>query len=99
MNINVNKSGESCEIKIEGVIKSVSDSQAIKDALNSCGDVKQVNIEILDSFSITSSVIGFLLKKKQGDKVGLAITVNDPRIYELFQSLNLVEVLNVKKVS
>lgn len=98
MNINVNKSGDSCDIKIEGVIKSVSDSQAIKDALNSCGDVKFVNIDIIDSFSITSSVIGFLLKKKQGDNVNLTIKVNDARIYELFQSLNLVEVLNVKKV-
>ena len=45
MNINVNKSGDSCDIKIEGVIKSVSDSQAIKDALNSCGDSKFVNLE------------------------------------------------------
>jgi len=98
MNINVNKSGDSCDIKIEGVIKSVSDSQAIKDALNSCGDIKSVNIEITDSFSITSSVIGFLLKKKQGDKINLSIKVNDARIYELFQSLNLVEVLNVRKV-
>jgi len=98
MNINVNKSGDSCDIKIEGVIKSVSDSQAIKDALNSCGNIKYVNIDIIDSFSITSSVIGFLLKKKQGDNVSLTIKVNDARIYELFQSLNLVEVLNVKKV-
>lgn len=98
MNINVNKSGDSCDIKIEGVIKSVSDSQAIKDALNSCGSVKIVTIDIIDSFSITSSVIGFLLKKKQGDNVDLTIKVNDARIYELFQSLNLVEVLNVKKV-
>ena len=98
MNINVNKQGDSCDIKIEGVIKSVSDSQAIKDALNSCGDIKMVNIDIVDSFSITSSVIGFLLKKRQGDNVALTIKVNDARIYELFQSLNLVEVLNVKKV-
>jgi len=98
MNINVNKQGDSCDIKIEGVIKSVSDSQAIKDALNSCGDIKTVNIDIVDSFSITSSVIGFLLKKRQGDNVALTIKVNDARIYELFQSLNLVEVLNVKKV-
>ena len=97
MNINVNKSGDSCDIKIEGVIKSVSDSQAIKDALNSCGDIKSVNLEITDSFSITSSVIGFLLKKKQGDNVNLSIKVSDARIYELFQSLNLVEVLNVRK--
>ncbi len=98
MNINVSKSGDSCDITIEGVIKSVSDSQAIKDAINSCGGTTSFTIDIVNSFSITSSVIGFLLKKKQGDKVFLTIKVRDARIYELFQSLNLVEVLNVKKV-
>ena len=97
MNINVNKNENSCELNIEGVIKSVSDSQSIKDAFNSCGNIKSVSIEIIDSFSITSSVIGFLLKKKHGDGININIKVNDSRIYELFQSLNLIEVLNVKK--
>jgi len=97
MNINVNKGGNACDLTIEGVIKSVSDSQSIKDAVNSCGDVGRVNINIVNSFSITSSVIGFLLKKKQGDGLNISIKVSDPRIYELFQSLNLIEVLNIKK--
>jgi len=97
MNINVNTTGAECKVEIEGIIKSISDSQSIKDAINSCGDVKNIYIDILDSFSITSSVIGFLLKKKQGDGVNLQIKVHDSRIYELFESLNLIEVLNVKK--
>lgn len=98
MNINVNKSEYQCELVIEGVIKSISDSQSIKDAINSCGNVKNVNINIVNSFSITSSVIGFLLKKKQGDGLNISIKVSDPRIYELFQSLNLIEILNIKKI-
>lgn len=97
MNINVNKSDNYCELVIDGVIKSISDSQSIKDAINSCGNAKNVNINIVNSFSITSSVIGFLLKKKQGDGLSISIKVSDPRIYELFQSLNLIEVLNIKK--
>jgi hypothetical protein len=97
MNIDVRKDSGYCEVVIEGIIKSISDSQAIKDAISSCSDTKDIKIEILDSFSITSSVIGFLLKKKQGDGANIEIKVHDSRIYELFESLNLVEVLNVRK--
>jgi hypothetical protein len=75
----------------------VSDSQAIKDAVNSCGDAKFIQIDITESFSVTSSVIGFLLKKKQADKVDISIKVNDSRLYDLFQSLNLIDVLSVRK--
>ena len=94
MNININKTGDSATITIEGIIKSVSDSQAIKDAVNSCGDAKFIQIDITESFSVTSSVIGFLLKKKQADKVDISIKVNDNRLYDLFQSLNLIDVLS-----
>ena len=97
MNININKTGDSATITIEGIIKSVSDSQAIKDAVNSCGDAKFIQIDITESFSVTSSVIGFLLKKKQADKVDISIKVNDNRLYDLFQSLNLIDVLSVRK--
>ena len=97
MNISVNKSGDSCDISIDGIIKSVSDSQSIKDAVNSCGDAKFINMSINESFSVTSSVIGFLLKKKQADKIDITIKVKDERLFDLFQSLNLVDVLSVRK--
>jgi hypothetical protein len=98
MNIDVKKSGGYCEVVVEGIIKSISDSQAIKDAIGSCSDAIDIQIEIVDSFSITSSVIGFLLKKKQGDGANIQIKVHDSRIFELFESLNLIEVLNIRKV-
>lgn len=99
MTVNVNPNDNVYDVNIEGVIKSVSDSQSIKDALNSCGDTsKAININISNSFSVTSSVIGFFLKKVQADNLDITINVTDERLFELFETLNLTEILNVKKV-
>ncbi|GHV04900.1 hypothetical protein AGMMS50229_07110 [Campylobacterota bacterium] len=88
------------QVTIDGTIKSVSDSQSIKDAIVGCTDTTlAVQILILNSFSVTSSVIGFLLKKVQADKLGLTIQVTDERLYDLFKSLNLNEILKVSKVA
>lgn len=98
MTVNVNQEGEAYNVNIDGVIKSVSDSQSIKDALNSCTDTsKEVNINITNSFSVTSSVIGFFLKKVQADNLNIKINVSDDRLFELFETLNLVDILNVNK--
>ena len=98
MDIDVKRGSGYCDIVIEGVIKSISDSQAIKDAVLSCSDAVTVRINVLDSFSITSSVIGFLLKRIQGDGINIEIEVHEPRLYELFENLKLIEMLNVRKV-
>jgi len=97
MNVSVNKSGEVYEINIDGVIKSVADSQSIKDAINSCDGTAPITLDITNSFSITSSVIGFLLKKVQADKRSIRINAHDSRLYDLFQTLNLTQTLNVHK--
>jgi len=97
MNISIERNGSNHHIRIEGVIKSISDSQEIKDAINSCTDATALTLDIVDSFSVTSSVIGFLLKKRQADNLAVTIQAHDDRLYDLFKSLNLVEVLDVKK--
>ncbi|MGP1561748.1 MAG: hypothetical protein ACTTIC_06645 [Helicobacteraceae bacterium] len=85
-------------VEMDGPIKSVTDSSDIKEALNSCGDTsKAVVIKITNSFSVTSSVIGFLLKKVQVDNFKISLEVADNRLYELFDTLNLIEALNVTK--
>ncbi len=98
MTINVEKKADKYEVHIDGTIKSVADSQSIKDAVGGCHDAKlPIHIRIDNSFSVTSSVIGFLLKKVQADKVDIRITVSDERLYDLFKSLNLATILNVHK--
>ena len=98
MTINVTKNGTIYDVNVDGVIKSVSDSQSIKDAVDSCTGASSVNLNIRNSFSVTSSVIGYLLKKVQADKMQLRINVTDDRLVELFKTLNLIEVLNVHNV-
>ncbi|MDR3347814.1 MAG: hypothetical protein LBN32_04295 [Helicobacteraceae bacterium] len=98
MTLNVTKSGNHYRIDIDGTIKSISDSQAIKDAIQQCeSDSQDLRLYITNSFSVTSSVIGFLLKKVQVDKLNLSISVTDDRLLDLFKSLNLADILNVSK--
>ena len=100
MTINVTNNGNAYDVNVDGVIKSVSDSQSIKDAVDSCvGQDVSVNLNIRNSFSVTSSVIGYLLKKVQADKMQIQINVYDDRLFELFKTLNLVEVLNVRNAA
>lgn len=98
MTTSVEKNATGYVVKVDGVIKSVSDSQSIKDAITSCSDTSlPITLLIENSFSVTSSVIGFLLKKIQGDKVNMSVRVGDDRLLDLFKSLNLVDVLRVSK--
>ena len=98
MTVNVQNKPEGYLVHIDGTIKSVADSQSIKDAVATCNDAKlPIHIQIDNSFSVTSSVIGFLLKKVQADKVDLKISVSDDRLFDLFKSLNLATILNVHK--
>lgn len=98
MEVSVDKSASGYVVKVDGVIKSVSDSQSIKDSLATCTDSSlPIVLLIENSFSVTSSVIGFLLKKIQADKVNLSIKVGDDRLLDLFKSLDLIDVLRVSK--
>ena len=84
---------------ITGNIKSVSDFQEIKNSL----DMLKTNnstiiVEVKDSISITSSVIGYLNKLVLKDKKTLQLKVGNPQLLELLDDLNLVRVFNAKKV-
>jgi hypothetical protein len=99
MTVSVKETNGSIQVDIEGVIKGLGDSQSIKDAIEAIVDKeKSVSVNILDSFAITSSVIGYFRKKVQVDKMKLNIFVKDDRLYELFEELNLVSALRVKKL-
>jgi hypothetical protein len=54
----------STELTISGNIKSIEDSLRIKEAVNALRDsgARSLNLQISDSFSMTSTVIGNLMK-------------------------------------
>ena len=95
MNISVSTNS----IKIDRNIKSVSDFQKIKSNLDSLTiQHKSIIINITDSMSITSSVIGYFNKLILKDKIKIQIEVGNDQLFELLNELNLVSVFNAKKV-
>ncbi len=90
----------SSELTITGNIKSIEDSIAIKQAIVRARreGAESLRLNILDSFSITSTVIGNLMKLVHHDKVSLSLMVGDQRLYELLAELNLAQTFNVRFV-
>ncbi len=83
---------------ITGNIKSVSDFQNIKSSIDTLKtDNSSIIINIEDSISITSSVIGYFNKLVLKDKTQMQMKVGNPQLMSLLQDLNLIKVFNVKQ--
>lgn len=88
------------EVIITGNIKSVEDSIQIKTTINEllARGSRSIHLKIMDSLSMTSTMIGFLMKVVHQEKVHLLITVGDSRLYSLLEELSLVQQFNVHLV-
>jgi len=97
--MQIEKSGSN-ELTISGNIKSIEDGTAIKEALNACKKegTTGVLLRIQDSFSMTSTVIGFLMKLVNIDKLRVSLVVGDARLYQLLDELSLVQAFNVRLI-
>ena len=96
MNVKVNSSSE---LVVYGNVKNVNDYQEIKRVVTDMlreGD-GQLTIYMADSFSITSSVIGYFLKLVYQDGVKLTLMVSDERLLSLLNDLRLTEAFNAQK--
>ena len=92
--------GNSNELTIIGNIKSIEDSMEIKQAMNGLQQkgAKSIVLKIQDSFSMTSTVIGHLMKLVNIDKISVSLVVGDQRLYEILEELRLVQPFNVRLV-
>lgn len=100
MEITTRTNGQSVDIFISGIIKTISDGQSIKEAVARvfAQDSQQlIHIHIKDSFIITSSVIGFLIKSIKIDKMELSVYVYSNELYTMLEDMNLIESMNVRK--
>ena len=85
-------------IKITGNIKSVSDYQEVKSVVDSVvANHKTIVIDIQDSISITSSIIGYFNKLVLKDKISFSMRVGNEQLLELLDDLNLITLLGVRK--
>jgi hypothetical protein len=85
------------EILIRGNIKSIENYRDIKKAVE--GLVQRgagnITIDILESLSMTSSVIGFFVKLVSRDNVKVNMHVHDRRLYETLGELKLIDIFGV----
>ena len=85
-------------VTITGNIKSVNDFQKIKTSLDSLlREQTSVTINVVDSFSITSSIIGYFNKLILKDKVDLHMKIGDSKLFEPLNDLNLTTVFKASK--
>lgn len=86
-------------IKITGNIKSVSDFSEIKSLTDSVvTQHKSIVINIVDSLSMTSSVIGYFNKLILKDKINIDMTIGNDQLIHLLSDLNLVSTFKARKV-
>ena len=91
-------SSSSNVITVIGNIKTVSNFQTLKVCLDSVvNQHKDVTINIKDSLSITSSVIGYFNKLILKDKINLHLKIGNSQLIELLEDLNLKSVFKVTK--
>lgn len=87
-------------ITITGHIKAMSDYQDIKNAVERITATNQaITIEIKDSISITSSVIGFLNKLVLKDNIKLTMIVGEDSLMNLLDELNLTQTFNAVRAN
>ena len=92
-------STSSNRVSITGNIKSVGDFQSIKTTLDSLKTShKEIIIELKESISITSSVIGYFNKLVLKDKINLHLKVSNAQLMALLDDLNLSSIFKVQKV-
>jgi hypothetical protein len=86
-------------VTILGNIKSISDFQEIKTTFDSITTShKSLTVNIKDSISITSSVIGYFNKLVLKDGIALQLKIGNDQLYTLIDDLNLVNALKATKV-
>ncbi|MCK9472723.1 hypothetical protein [Sulfurimonas sp.] len=83
---------------INGNIKSISDFQNIKRSIDNIIIAhKHININIEDSLSITSSVIGYLNKLVLKDSIDLHMSIGNEQLLRLLDDLNLASTFKAKR--
>lgn len=90
---------EKQSLSIEGNIKTIGDFQVIKQVLDEMiVDTSTITITLLDSISLTSSVIGYLTKLVYKDKIEIRLDIGNKELVLLLDDLGLSDLLHVRSI-
>jgi hypothetical protein len=86
-------------VNIDGHIKSIPDFQNIKNTIDALtAKHRNIILNINDSISITSSVIGYLNKLVLKENITIELNVSTKQLIELFDDLNLTNTFKVRRI-
>lgn len=88
------------EIVIKGHIAKMENYFGLKKSLKTLieNGANSINIKIPDSVTITSSAVGLFLRTINEDNVKISLFVGNDNLYNLLDSLKMLEVFNVKRM-
>lgn len=88
------------ELTIYGHIKKTESYFDLKKSIDTLIEegVKTIDIKIPDSLTITSSIIGLLLRADKEDGIKVNLHVGQQQLYQLLENLNMSEVFNVRLI-
>lgn len=92
----------SAVVCVEGNIKSSSDASMIRSAIEKIADEepeRAIVLRLKDSFIITSSVIGFLVKFINKDKLNIALEIGNEELFSMLEEMELHRLFRAKKVT
>ncbi|MFT5836462.1 MAG: hypothetical protein ACI9RG_001368 [Sulfurimonas sp.] len=85
-------------VNITGNIKSISHFAEIKKLVDSVSSQhKSITINIIDSLSITSSVIGYFNKIILKDNIDINMKIGNDQLIDLIKDLNLDSTFKARK--
>jgi len=100
MEISVEKIGVETNVSVIGSVSTIDDSAVLKKHVNEAFDGEfsnRVNLSFIDSYVMTSSLIGYFIKLVRTDKANIVIIIHDTQLYNLIERLNLIDILNVRR--
>jgi hypothetical protein len=87
-------------IDIKGNIKTVENYMTIKEEVQKIVDrgTDKLDFTIRDSLSMTSSVIGYLMKLVKVDGIHITMQIEDERLIDMLDELSLTHIFGVKRL-
>lgn len=95
--IKIDSSGN--KITVKGNIKSITHYNQIKNIIDDMvANNKAIVIHLVDSISLTSSIIGYFSKLTNVNGIILKLFVNDDHLFNLLEDLGLTQTFNVQRL-
>lgn len=86
-------------VTVNGTIKSIEDSLQFQMLIeNACTQdcIKKITISIEESYTITSSIIGFLIRLIKQDNIEIFLVARHQELVNLLHKLNLDQLFHIE---